>query len=299
MNDNLDSIFTNHTPETAPADAPFDKDAWAAKKQAQRSEAYALAERTAEAIAASGESFQGYLDTLSRFELYSPTNTLLIYAQNPAATRIGDFEHWKEAGESVRKGEKAMTILEPGPEYKRPDGEMAISFNTKAVFDIAQTSAKPTEPFKPRNIKALDSALVKASPVPIVPVDALPNGADNAAGAVFQPEQGQIEIMRGMDGASIFRCLSQEVALAQIDASGRDCQSPEFVAYAASYVLCQKYGVDAQSYNFSQAPEFFADKESTAVRSEVGAIRDTVADIAGTVGRELTAQKAPKAQERG
>jgi len=292
---NMDDIFKGK--ETPAADKPFDKDDWAAKKQQQRNEVYSLAEQTAEVIASSGDSFKGYLETMSRFDLYSPTNILLIYAQNPDATRIGDYDHWKEAGTPVSRGEKGITILEPGPEYTREDGSTAVSYNTKSVFDIRQTSADPPEPYKPRNIKAVCQALVNISPVPVKLVSALSGNTDKAAGALYQPAQKRIEIVQGLDGSSIFRCLSQEVALAQIDTAGRECQSPEFVAYAASYVLCLKNGVDAQSYDFSKVPDLFSESDSKAVRSEIGAVRDTVADLASELGKKLEAQKAPKNQE--
>lgn len=292
---NMDDIFGSK--ENIAADKPFDKDDWAAKKQQQRSEVYALAEQTADEIAASGDSFKGYLDTMSRFDLYSPTNILLIYAQNPDATRIGDYEHWKEAGTPVSKGEKGITILEPGPEYTREDGSTAVSYNTKSVFDIKQTSAAPPEPFSQRNIKSLCQALVNISPVPVKLVSALSAGGDKAAGALYQPDQNRIEIVQGLDGPSIFRCLSQEVALAQIDTAGRDCQSPEFVAYAASYVMCKKNGIDAQNYDFSKVSDLFIESDSKAVRSEIGAVRDTVSDLAAELSKKLEANKAPKNQE--
>lgn len=298
---NMDDIFGGK--ETAAPAAEFNKDDWAAKKQQQRGEVYALAEQTADEIASNGDSFKGYLDTMSRFDLYSPTNILLIYAQNPAATRIGDYDHWKESETPVKKGEKGMTILEPGPEYTREDGSTAVSYNTKSVFDIRQTSATPPEPMQPRNIKTLCQALVNISPVPVKLVSALSGNNDkaepapSAAGALYQPNQNRIEIVQGLDGASIFRCLSQEVALAQIDTAGRECQSPEFVAYAASYVLCQKNGVDAKSYDFSKVSDLFSESDSKTVRAEIGAVRDTVSDLGSELNKKLEAQKAAKNQE--
>ena len=295
---NMDDIFGG-SENTAPAaaDKPFDKEKWAADKQQQRSEVYALAEQTADEISASGDSFKGYLDTMSRFELYSSTNIMLIYAQNPAATRIGDYDHWKDAETPVKRGEKGITILEPGEEYAREDGSTAVSYNTKSVFDIKQTSATPPEPFNPRNIKVLCKALVDTSPVPVKLVSALSGNNEKAAGALYQPNMNCIEIVQGLDGNNIFRCLSQEIALAQIDATGRECQSPEFVAYAASYVMCKKNGVDVQGYDFSKVQDFFAESDSKAVRSEITAIRDTVAELTSDLGKKLETQKAAKSQE--
>lgn len=46
---NFDDIF-----EAAPQTDEFDKEAWAAKKKAERDEVYALADTTAEAVCADG-----------------------------------------------------------------------------------------------------------------------------------------------------------------------------------------------------------------------------------------------------
>ena len=46
---NFDDIF-----ESAPQTDEFDKEAWAAKKKAERDEVYALADATAEAVCADG-----------------------------------------------------------------------------------------------------------------------------------------------------------------------------------------------------------------------------------------------------
>ena len=50
---NFDDIF-----ESAPQTDEFDKEAWAAKKKAERDEVYALTDATAEAVCADGGKFR-------------------------------------------------------------------------------------------------------------------------------------------------------------------------------------------------------------------------------------------------
>lgn len=54
---NFDDIF-----ESTPQTDEFDKEAWAAKKKAERDEVYALTDATAEAVCADGGKFREYLD---------------------------------------------------------------------------------------------------------------------------------------------------------------------------------------------------------------------------------------------
>ncbi len=57
---------------------PFDKEEWAAAKQAQRKEAYELIDNTCSEMVASGDSFRQYLDVQGRFDRYSVANAILV-----------------------------------------------------------------------------------------------------------------------------------------------------------------------------------------------------------------------------
>ena len=67
---------------------------------------------------------------------------LLILAQKPDATQLKDFDGWKDAGASIKRQQKGISILEPGEEYEREDGSIGTSYNVKRVFDISQTTAR-------------------------------------------------------------------------------------------------------------------------------------------------------------
>lgn len=68
----------------------------------------------AQEVMRDGEAFRGFLDVQARFDRYSATNALLIYAQNDEATRLRDFDGWKERGIYVRKTKQAFPFLKPG-----------------------------------------------------------------------------------------------------------------------------------------------------------------------------------------
>ena len=269
---------------------------YAAKKKTERDNLSELAKQTEAAMVGDGGKFQQYLNTLSRFERYSPQNTLLIYAQRPGATRIGDYEHWKDAETPVNKGAAGIAIFEPGAEYTKEDGSVGVSMNIKHVFDVSQTAARnKTQPVPTRDIRDLLRALMSNPPVPIKLVDALTGKP--GAGALYQPQQNVIEVTRGLNGDSLYRCLAQEIAYAEIDRSSVEVKEPGFTAYAASYTLCQKYGVDTKGYDFSSVPDSFNGLEGKDVRGEIRALRDTVNDIAGRMVKTLEQQKSAPAQE--
>lgn len=173
---NFDDIFSSQGDKPRWNNQPFDKEAWAAKKQEERKELYALADSTAAEISKDGDKYRQYLDMQSRFSRYTPTNALLILAQMPEATQLKDFDGWKEAGVSVQRKPKSVKILEPGKEYDREDGTRGTSFEVKRVYDVSQTRGQVrSAPTVKLDDRVLLKALIHRSPVPIQTVDSLPN----------------------------------------------------------------------------------------------------------------------------
>lgn len=292
---------------------PFDKDAWAEKKQAERQSIYELADTTAKEVAADGGRLQQYLDVQARFAHYSVTNTLLILAQRPQATRLRDFDGWKDAGMSVQRQQKGISILEPGNEYRRDDGSIGVSYNVKKVFDISQTmplrqswrqaAAKRTNGLNktaaPSAEKPEDRLLLKAlihnAPVPLQTVDDLPDGR----GAYYDYDQQRLFVRRGMAAADIFRSVSAELAHAEIALMQEGCTRADaaFPAYCASYLLCKQYGVDTGSYSFQSLPESLQTGDAQSIRATLSMARDAAANISSRMYRVLEQAKEAKVQE--
>ena len=291
---NFDDIFDT----AVPGEQPFDKDAWAERKQAERQAVYDLADTTAADVCADGGKFHVYLDTQAHFDRYSVTNVLLIMAQMPAATQIKDFEAWKAAGASIKRQQKGFSILEPGNEYQREDGTIGTSYNAKKVFDISQTTARlKIQPTVSTDERLLLKALIYHPPVPIQTVDELPGGA----GALYDHEQQMIFVRRSMGAADIFRSVSMELAHAEIATVDESYtrENVAFSAYCASYLLCKKYSVDVSSYDFSTLPDSLRDGDTQSQRAALTEIRDTAANISARMSRALDARsQQPKEQER-
>jgi len=293
----FDDLFRQENAQPAPPnDQPFDKEAWKQQKQEQRETVYAMINDTALTVAQDGAAFQKYLDVQSRFDRYSVANALLILAQKPDATRIADFDTWKEQGIYIRKKESGFYILEPGEEYQRDDGTTGISYNPKKMFDIAQTSNSqrretPSYPDNRTRIKAL----IDHTPVPIRISDTLPEGTN----AIYRPEAREIQIRKGMDAGSIFRSLSQELAHAEMDKGDGSYSRPNqvFHAYCASYMLCKQYGVDTTGYRFDRAPQALEGMEAQEIRAQLSVIRETAGEISSRMNRMLKQQNQPTRQQ--
>lgn len=293
---NFDDLF-EAKPQQEQEDRPFDKEAWAEKKQAERQEVYELADATTQEVAADGDKYKAFLDVKSRLIHYSATNALLVLAQRPLATQLRDFESWKAEGVSIKRNESHIKILEAGDNYERPDGSIGTSWNVKHVFDIFQTNTRQRARSAPQvEDRQLLQALIHKSPVSIQGVNELPNNM----GAYYDHEQDVIFVRRGMEAHDIFRSLSKEIAHAELAAADPNYTraGAGFAAYSISYVVCKRYGVDVSGYDFSRLPDNFRDADPQSIRATLNEISDIAKDMTVRMSRALEQNKPPRAKEQ-
>lgn len=70
---------------------------------------------------------------------FSRRNVAWILAQCPDATVVAGFQQWKQAGRTVRKGERGLAILVPTMRKDKDTGEDLAGFRVGYVFDVSQT----------------------------------------------------------------------------------------------------------------------------------------------------------------
>jgi len=273
---------------------PFNKEEWAAQKQAQRQEAYDMVDNTCAEMAANGDSFRQYLDVQGRFDRYSVANAILVSAQMPEATQLRDYGKWKANRVYTNKDAQKIVILEPGKEYTRKDGTTATSFNAKEVYDISQTSAKDKmNSTEQKPMRELVSALIDASPVSFQPVD------DLEMGAFYDSSQQMIFIRTGLTEEQLFVSMSKEVAAAVYDFKHNENRdASDFKSYCVAYMVSSKYGVDTKGFSFDKLPDEFKTFDEQALRSELGSMRDVLGEINAEMYKSLEKNKPAKSKEQ-
>ena len=274
---NFDDLFSGTKQESKKTETPaFDKEAWAEKKQQERNEVYAMLDEAIGELTSDGECFKDYLNVQSIFNRYSVSNALLITYQNNEATRLADFDTWKESGISVQKGETSIRILEPGKEYTRDDGTTGVSMNVKHMFDISQTDAEPRrrQPMQYDERKLL-KALIQTSPCDIVGMDTLPQNIN----AAYIPDKNIIQIRKGMSAQEIFSNLSDCIAGAKAEQKNVAVDERSFTSRCVSYIVSGKFGMDVGDYSFDDVKSVFAGKEPKQIRETLEKVRDTANEI--------------------
>ena len=303
---NFDDLFEQRPQaEAAPQKQKSQKERpkrqwWQVKEEKHRKEAYATLDKIFGEFSEGTGSMEAYLDVQSRFPFHSARNALLIEAKCPHAERIHDEKGWKDMGVTVLEEEKRLPIiiLEPGKAYRREDGSVGQNFYAKEVYDISQTTARDeAQPQVSYDDRLLLKGLIASSPVPIRAVEELPQGR----GAVYDPEQNAILVKKGMDAPDIFRCVSLEAANVQLAQSheGYSREAEGHKAYAVSYMLCQRYGVDVKGYDISRLDGVLQGQDP---REEVPAaltdMRDTFKEMNGRMARAMGLTRASRQKEQ-
>lgn len=268
---------------------PFDREEWLQMKKAEREHAYELIDQAATMMQTSTEMTQTYLDLQSRFPRYSVSNVLLLAAQKPDATRIGDFKAWKEKGINIKRGETGIIILEPGKEYKREDGSVGVNYYTKRVFDVSQTDASEPEVHQVhRDGRLLLKALLNNAPCEVRIDNAVhfPGGRT----AAYSPQDRVIYVDRGHEAAELFRDIAGELAHAHMDKGNYNREAAGFTASCVAYLLCKRNNIDMGGYQFD-IPEAFSSLDSKGIKAELGKIRDIANSITAEMDRLYEKQK--------
>ena len=273
---------------------PFNKEDWAAQKQAERKEAYELIDTTCADIQSDGNSFRQYLDVQGRFDRYSVANAILVSAQMPEATQLKDYNKWKQSRVYVNKDAQKITILEPSKEYTREDGSKAVSYNTKTVYDISETSANGRmEQAEPKQMRELVSAMIDASPVGFQPVD------DLEMASYYDSSQQTIFIKTGLNDEQLFVSMSKEVAAAVYDFKYNESRdSSDFKSFCVAYMVSTRYGVDTKGFNFDKLPREFEEMDTQAFKGELGSMRDVLGEIQSEMYKSMEKNKPAKSKEQ-
>lgn len=222
---------------------------------------------------------------------------MLIMAQ-----KIGDYGYWRDQGAYVKRQERnnPILIMEPGKEYEREDGSTGTYYNAKKVYDISQTNAR--DRLQQAQPEITDAQLVRAvvNNPPVAIVAAEPDQMPEDKGALFEPEESCIYVRKGMSAQEIFRSVTPELALAGFADGDKNYDRNEdaFHAYCASYLLCKKYGVDTQGFDFTHAPEFFEGMEPQEVRGELSKVRDAAGDISSRMAKVLEPNRSQNQRQQ-
>lgn len=206
-----------------------------------------------------------WLDALrcaQAFHAYSFTNRVLIWAQNPDATRVAGYRAWQSLGRQVVRGAHGIKILAPLVRSIRDDQDpdtrhpAVYGFRTVSVFDVSQTTGDPLPTLHPVRLTtatladALPSFLSQAP----VPVTRVPASTLHGAYGVYDMATRTIRIADDLAPDHCVKTLFHELAHHW---GVTDAQQPagwsrsweECAAESTAYLALQSLGLDTLDYS--------------------------------------------------
>lgn len=274
------------------------KEEWAEMKALERESLYNMIDETAVEVTKDEDSLKAFLDSQARLDRYSAGNALLIHNQFPEATQLKDFNSWTEAKAQIKKGAKAISILEPS-EYTRAEGSTGVTFNVKKVFDVSQTTARRMPaPSVNRDVLSLVKLILSTCPINYEQAKSLPH--DNIA-AYYDNNNNTLLVKENVgDSVSTFQAVAQELALAEISVSSKEYNRGKAIipAMCSAYMLCKRYGVDTKNINLARVAQELSKMEPADVRSNLSQARNALSEVHTRMYEELNKSKAPRQQEQ-
>ena len=258
---------------------------------------YTLAAQQVEKTITSPTSYLHYLNKQSHFHQYTPTNVMLIMAQAPNATEIRSFATWQDNKCSIRRGERGFDILEPGKEYQKDDGSMAIGYDPRRMFDVSQLKKAPTPvPQRQYRTDELVSAMVYKLPLEVHFIEHSTETpavtySDTDKSLIIQKDISEHELLEGLATELCFAQLAENY---QYDRNGLD-----FPAKSAAYMLCKKYNIEVRDTSFAnEVQQFFDGYETGDVKNYLAEIKRTFKDVDERMEHGLYAQQQEKQNSR-
>lgn len=276
-------IRKKQEPQPPQEQPQLSKEEYAAMKQAEREEVWSRVNAQADSVFKDDESMKGFLNFMANCTPQSTRNLLILYEQNPEITHPRTFDKWKEAGRSIRSGEKGYTFFAE-QEYEK-DGIKANGYTITKAYDISQTRGPqplPPQKYLPEEIIA---AMVEQSPVQLAISDQLPQGVQ----AQYVPKQRTIFVRNGMDETATICAIAREQAHASFDAvgSGYYRQAYAAQAYCAAYVAAQKFGLDTSVFQFDKVCHSCAQLTPEETRGFIGDVKRAAYSINRDVQRSF------------
>lgn len=272
----------------------FDLEEYKQHKKEERELVYDLIDKGTEKMKEDDGALKKYLSMQQHFDRYTVNNVIAIMEQREDATQLIDREKMKSQNARPKKGATHIKILEPY-NYVTPDGHKGVGYNIKKVFDISETTARPTVRFKRvQDTRMLLKALVFRPPVAM---EVLNDMGGYNRDALFDPESNTIFVKRGLSQEDFFREVARELAHADFsmeypELNRRDL---DFHADCTTYMLCEKYGIEPEGVK-PVMPERLKQMEPKDLRSEFSTMRKTMLSINDRMGQSLEHQRQEKAK---
>ena len=121
---------------------------------------------------------------------------------------------------------------------------------------------------------------------------------DGEHNAIFDIRNQKVFVKRGLEPDVFFRDVSVELAHVEFAADnyGYNRSENEYKAKIAAYMLCKRYGIDANGIDI-ELPESYQEMKYKEVRSELNTVRKAMNEINGRMNEAIEKQRKEKTEQ--
>ena len=194
--------------------------------------------------------YRGYLQTMSRFSSYSWRNVFLIFKQMPHASKLADFNTWKnQYGRKIKLGSTGIKINVPIEQepikrlVEKTDpatGVAVLDENGKRILE--ELIIYPPVEFKANNY--MDISQTEGNPILLLAGDVM---SDKSLYEVFT------DVLKIISPSVSFQEINtpiwdavKKIALERVEKT--DSEKDEFIINSVAYVVCRRFGIEADAY---------------------------------------------------
>lgn len=210
--------------------------------------------------------YQEFLRFMKKFHNYSFNNKLLIFSQNPDATKVAGYCTWKKLGRGVKSNPEKIFILKPMPykitkkdelENQEVEELELVRFGWTIVYDISDTYIKDNTKEVPlfddiklneNSSQELYNTLLEISPVK-VDIQSTGNGAEG----YYSESEKKIVLSTEQSLDDMTATLLHEISHALYDEFdySKDRDLSEIFVESVTYIVADYFGLDTSKCSFS------------------------------------------------
>lgn len=236
------------------------------------------------------DEYRAYLSMAAKFHKYSWGNQLLIWLQNPSATRVAGYKAWgTNFNRQVRGNERGITIMAPLPWTRKAKDEeeedvTGLSFRPVYVFDVSQTEGEELPTLELADVTGDDDGGLYKKLLAVAKEDGITvsrkKDGDDREGVKGWYNQGKktIWVRPKMSSAMQAKTLAHELGhhFAQHATNGHCTEECELIAESIAFIVTSHFGLDSGDYSFGYLAGWSDIKTFKSKLGEINKIASTI-----------------------
>ena len=261
----------------------YDVEAYKKRKREQKENAYKMIDEALEELKGHPDAIKSYLDTQSKFDMYSPRNALLINKQCPNAMQLKTRKDWWDAKVNFKHPKpNIITILEPSDPYEI-NGRTVTSYNAKDMIDISETNLKPN--VKNYDKKIILQALLHECPIAVKVVDSL----DSGKLCECNSDDKVLYVSRNEVNEQYIKAVATELAKINLYETNEEIDKEK--AECIGYMICKKYGIDTRAESTDILSTKFLSMDNQNIANDLTSMKEVLQDMNSRIGQYLDDKK--------